>query len=102
MMAERVLIFEEAAFDLDQGVTFYEAQANGLGSYFFDSLLSDIESLRLSAGVHEVSFGFHCMLARRFPFAVYYEYNGRIATVVAILDMRSNPAWIRNQLGLRS
>jgi hypothetical protein len=72
-----------------------------LGVCFADSLLADIESLRLSAGVHAIHFGLHRMLARRFPFAIYYGYDGRVARVVAILDMRSNPAWVRNQLGQR-
>ncbi len=30
---------------------FYEAQATGLGSYFIDSLYSDIDSLRFFGGV---------------------------------------------------
>ena len=102
MMAEQVLVLEEAAADLNQGIDFYEARKNELGTYFFDSLLSDLESLRLSAGVHAVHFGFHRVLARRFPFAIYYGYDGRVARVVAILDMRSNPAWIRDQLGQRN
>ena len=98
MTAEQVLILEEAADDLAEGFDFYESQKPLLGTYFFDSLISDIESLRLSAGIHSIHFGFHRMLANRFPFAIYYNLDGEIARVIAVLDMRRNPAWIRKRL----
>ena len=41
---------------------------------------------------------FHRTLAKRFPFAIYYEVQGDIATVVAILDCRQNPASITERL----
>ncbi len=102
MTAEQVLILKEAATDLAEGLSFYESQKPLLGIDFFDSLISDIESLSLSAGIHSIHFGFHRMLARRFPFAIYYTLNGNIARVVAVLDMRRNPAWARGQLKQRS
>jgi len=98
MMANQVLVLEAAATDLAEGIDFYEVQKAELGSYFFDSLISDIESLAISAGVHALHFGHHRMLARRFPFAIYYDFHGDIARVVAVLDMRRNPAWTRERL----
>ena len=68
------------------------------GAYFFDSLISDIESLVISAGVHALYFGHHRMLSRRFPFAIYYDFHVNTVRVIAVLDMRKNPAWIRNRL----
>ena len=41
------------------------------------------------------------MLAKRFPFAVYYEVENGIARVVAILDMRQDPLSIRKVLDER-
>ena len=101
MTAERVIVLQEAAEDLERGIEFYESQKQGLGTYFLDSLLSDLESLKLSAGIHPLVFGLHRLLSRRFPFAIYYSYDGNNAKAVAILDMRRNPAWIRGQLGHR-
>ena len=101
MMAEQVLILKEAADDLEQGVGFYESQKHELGAYFFDSIISDIESLKLSAAVHAIHAGFHRLLSRRFPFAIYYSYDGHVARVVAILDMRRDPAWTYGQLSGR-
>jgi hypothetical protein len=60
-----------ALADLRRGFQFYERQGAGLGTYFLDSLYSDIDSLRLFAGIHTVHFGkFYRLLSKRFPFAV--------------------------------
>ncbi len=42
-----VQLLDEAEQDLIDGFRFYEAQGQGLGDYFLDSLFSDIDSLRL-------------------------------------------------------
>jgi hypothetical protein len=54
-------------------------------------LLADIESLQLYAGVHETHFGYHRLLSRRFPYAVYCQLNGDTVLVYAVLDMRRSP-----------
>jgi hypothetical protein len=102
MTAEQVLVQDDAAYDLEQGINFYEIQKDELGSYFFDALIADIASLRITAGVHPVHLGLHRMLCRHFPFAIYYSYDGKVARVIAILDMRWNPAWTRDQLDNRN
>lgn len=45
-----------ALADLSGGFCFYEKQQAGLGSYFLDSLYSDINSLLLYAGIHAEHF----------------------------------------------
>ena len=42
----KIKILESAKQDLSEGFGFYESQKRGLGSYFLESLFSDIESLR--------------------------------------------------------
>jgi len=101
MQIRTVVILEEAAKDLDAGKAFYDRNEEGIGLYFFDSLLSDIESLRLLSGIHSRRFGFFRLLSKRFPFAVYYDVDGDIARVAAVLDMRRDPAWIRQELKRR-
>src|ERR1044072_164823 len=93
-----VVILEDAAEDLESGAQFYESCATGVGDYFVDSILSDLDSLILFAGVHPIYFGFHRMLAKRFPFGMYYEVEDDVAYVYAILDLRRYPLWMRNRL----
>ena len=94
----RIEILNLALEDLIDGFRFYESQSKGLGDYFLDSIFSDIESLHLYAGIHTLYFGYHRLLAKRFPFAIYYRRKNDIVRVYAVLDCRRNPAWIRDRL----
>src|SRR3989338_6066510 len=94
----RINILSTAESDLEQGHRFYEAKADGLGTYFLDTLYSDIESLAYFAGIHRIVLGYHRLLSKRFPFAVYYRVAGDEVTVVAVLDCRRNPSWTREKL----
>jgi hypothetical protein len=87
---------------LKEGKAFYEHQETGAGEYFWDCLISDIESLTLYAGIHRKRYSLYQMYAKRFPYAVYYEIIEDKAYVVAILPMRRDPAWILRQLKKRN
>ncbi len=91
-------ILDEAKQDLIDGYHFYQSQELGLGEYFYDSLFSDIDSLILYAGIHKQVYGYYCLLAKRFPFAVYYKMQSDDVYIYAVLDCRQNPAWIRVRL----
>jgi hypothetical protein len=93
-----VFVLSNAADDLELGKAFYESQGIGVGYYFVDSLLSDIESLRLFHGIHKVDFGFYRMLSNRFPFGIYYDLTETAVEVYAVLDLRKDPFWIRAEL----
>ena len=98
MRVHDIIVLSQAKEDLLEGKAFYDSCEVGVGSYFFDSLVSDIESLKLYAGIHSKHFGLHRMLSKRFPFAIYYCVKGKTAIIVAVLDLRRNPAWIRKRL----
>lgn len=94
----RIKILSSAEDDLEEGYRFYESQAGGLGTYFLDTLYSDIDSLAYFSGMHRVVLGYHRLLSKRFPFAVYYRVTEDTALVFAVLDCRRNPSWIRAKL----
>lgn len=94
----RIKILSIAEDDLEEGYRFYESQADGLGTYFLDTLYSDIDSLAYFAGIHRVVLGYHRLLSKRFPFAIYYRVADDAVTVFAVLDCRRNPSWIRKKL----
>ena len=48
----KIKILKSAKNDLREGFYFYESQQAGLGTYFLETLSSDIESLKLFAGIH--------------------------------------------------
>ena len=95
----QIRLTSAAEQDLQDGFLFYEMQQQTLGSYFLDSVYADIDSLILYAGVHAKPLGrFHRALAKRFPFAIYYEVADQIVTVVAVLDCRQNPGTVKARL----
>ena len=87
----KVRLLSIAWRDLAGAQDFYERQSPGLGDYFLSSLFSDIDSLVLYHGIHRRFRGFHRLLSKRFPYAIYYKVNGRVIEVWRVLDCRQNP-----------
>ncbi len=61
-------------------------------------IFADIDSLMLDGGIHRIFNGYHCLLAKTFPFAMYDSHIHNKVTVVAVLDARRDSNWIRNRL----
>jgi predicted glycoside hydrolase/deacetylase ChbG (UPF0249 family) len=96
-----IVVLAEAVHDIEAARDFYEVQEVGVGDYFVDSLLSDLQRLGELSGVHPKHFDFHRMLATHFPFAIYYRESASQTQVFAVLDLRRNPTWVRKELGER-
>lgn len=95
----KIRILRSAEQDLLSGYSFYEERGQGLGAYFLDSLFADIDSLHLYAGIHPIYFSGYCrLLAKRFPFAIYYTTDDDVAVIHAVLDCRQNPERISERL----
>lgn len=94
-----IVVTESASDDIAEGYLFYEEQYRGLGDYFEASILADLRSLVIYAGVHEIHFGiYYRKIANRFPYAIYYTVENDVIQVYAVADTRRNPAWIQNRL----
>ena len=97
----KIEISAGAEADVADGYWFYERQSIGLGDYFRSCIFVDIESQRYFGGIHEIEYGFHRSLSKRFPFGIYYTVAYGCVTVVAVLDLRREPLWIRESLDNR-
>jgi hypothetical protein len=53
-----IRILPSAKYDLARGFRFYENQNQGLGNYFLETLISEIDSLESYAGIHPIVFGY--------------------------------------------
>jgi plasmid stabilization system protein ParE len=93
----KVQVLRSAMEDLAADPKFYDRQEAIVGDYFFDSLFTEIDSLALYAGA--IHFGFHRLLAKRFPYTVYYRIIDDKAIVFRILDCRPDPSQLRKVLG---
>lgn len=98
MGGDDIVLLEDATEDLVAGRKYYERQQDGLGEYYWQSLLSDLESLKIYSGVHVRVNGLHRMKSKRFPYTIYYEVSDAVTYVIAVLPMKRKPAWILKSL----
>ena len=84
--------------DLTEGLGFYEHQAAGLGVRFVDEMLAQIPELRRYAGTHSQRYGHYFALADVWPWAIYYLLEDGRMIVMAVLDCRRDPDFIRRRL----
>jgi plasmid stabilization system protein ParE len=94
-----IRILDSALRDLEAVRRFYERLSPGVGDYFLDCLFSDIDSLVIYAGIHRQIFGFHRLLSKRFPYAIYYRVENERILVFRVLDCRRDPDRIQSDLG---
>lgn len=95
----KIKILASALEDLHAGREFYDKQVEGVGEYFFDALFADIDSLALYAGIHPKFFGYYRLLAKRFPYAIYYKMEDpKTVSVQRVLDLRQHPQKTRASL----
>jgi plasmid stabilization system protein ParE len=94
----KIRILRSARRDLVEGYRFYERRRAGLGAYFRESLLEDIDRLAISAGFHSIVHGKHRKIASRFPYSIFYLRDEDGIRVYAVLDDRRDPEWISDRL----
>ena len=95
MQIEILLLAEN---DILNAITFYDKQSSGIGSYFLDTIMADIESLHIYAGIHMQIWGYHRLLSKRFPFSVYYKTEDNAVYIYAVLDNRREPLFTKERL----
>ena len=94
----KIKILRSARQDLIDGYLFYEQQSAGLGEYFRDSLISDIDSLLIHARSHSIMHGKHRKVASHFLYSIFYLVEGNEIRIHAIIDNRRDPEWISGRL----
>lgn len=96
-----VTVLEPARADAAECSSFYEKQEPGAGDYFLAHLDSALVDLAAFPGTHAMRFGLHRMLLPRLPHPIFYREKAHETEVVAIVDLRRDPQWIRRQLRSR-
>ena len=84
--------------DIEKSREFYNDISPNLGNYFHDSIISDLDALTFYAGIHQKVFGFYRMLTKHFPYGIYYDIEGPLVVVHALLHTRQDPSAIVDRL----
>lgn len=98
---KHLVLSDEVVEDLEGAFDFYDRLEPGLGRKWVASLLDDSERLGSTHGIHPKVHGLHRALGSRFPFGIYYVDEDEAVRVLAILDLRRDPTWIRRELSRR-
>ena len=97
----RVSLSDAARADLRKIREFYELQDTGAGDYFITGAQESLRELQSIHGVHPKRFGLFRTLIPKFHHAVFYREHSDHTEVIAVVDMRRDPKWIRCQLRKR-
>jgi len=95
----KVEISADAILDLEEGYDFYEEQEFGAGDYFLSQIKAEINGFKVNGGDHKLVFkDLHRSISKKFPYSVFYTYQADTVLVVAVVDNRRDPDWIREHL----
>jgi plasmid stabilization system protein ParE len=98
-MAVELIISPEALQDLASAYDWYDSQRAGLGEEFLSCVDACIHAICRDPEIFEkVLADYRRALVRRFPYAVFYEYESRIVTVYCIFHTSRHPEKWRQRL----
>ena len=96
-LTNRIVYRRSAANDLDEAVSWYEAQRPGLGAEFLSAIEAAIGQLHETPEKFPVVHGdVRRVRARRFPYSIYFRVRTAQVVVVAVFHARRDPSvWKR-------
>lgn len=98
-MAARLVIAPEAEQDIDEAYAWYEGRRLGLGEEFLNCVDVCIQAIRRTPRMHVKIFkNFRRGLVRRFPYAVFYEFENKTVIVYCVFHTSRDPKKWRERL----
>jgi len=98
-MPDKLVFLPEARQDIAEAYSWYERQASGLGMDFIRCLEVVILSIerhpRIYPVVHE---NYRRALVRRFPYAIFFEYDSDQIVIYSIFHCSQDPQKWRDRL----
>jgi hypothetical protein len=95
-----IRIENDAIQDIQNGITYYEEQQNGLGRKFHIFIKEAIEVLTYSPFFKVYHKNVLCLTLLRFPFSIFFTVNQETSTVniLAILHQALEPNKIKKRI----
>ncbi len=95
-----IRLLEPAQAELDEAVTWYAAQAPGLGEAFLIEALKTIKLIeQFPAAWHPLTPHIRRCRLKRFPYSVVYALDGDNILVLAVAHQHRKPNYWRSRLG---
>jgi hypothetical protein len=94
--SHRLIVRSCAERDIADAIVDYEVIATGLGGMFLARTDAAIAAIgRAPEGCRKSHGEYRHIVLRRFPFGVFDLFDGKTIVVVAVLNLRQDPAAIR-------
>ena len=98
-MKARAELTPEAESDIAEAFNYYQAQLSGLGAEFVATLERQLELLSENPLQYEVRYrGVRRAVMRRFPYAIFYLFEGESVVVLAVEHQARDPEHWKQRL----
>ena len=98
-MSRRLLVRSTAERDLLEAFQYYESVSPGLGTAFVQRVDEAIAAISLvPAGFRKRHGEFRLLVVNRFPYGIFYLFDGTVVSVVAIAPLMRDPEFIHRLL----
>lgn len=98
-MAVELVVAPEAEHDIDEAYAWYEAHRPGLGEDFLTCIDACMQATVRNPAMHSVVHeAYRRALARRFPYAVFYEFVDDTVTIYGVFHTSRDPEKWRRRL----
>jgi plasmid stabilization system protein ParE len=96
-MAANYVITTEAGDDVADIAAWYERQTTGLGDRFLARFDDCVRAICAAPAAHQVIFKtYRKSLVKKFPYAVYYDFDGTTVTIYCVYHTARDPGgWQR-------
>ena len=96
MKKYKVLFSPLALVDIEQAITYYNEQQNGLGKRFASKVQEALTAIKRNSFFSSIRYGnVRCAQVPKFPFLVHYqiEETSNIITIAAVYSTYQQPMW---------
>jgi len=88
----RIEFLEEAQFELDESVDFYNNEVEGLGDTFLQEVLNSIDRIaRYPEAWHPLSKNTRRCQTRRFPYGLIYTVLSDTVLIISVSNLHRKP-----------
>ena len=98
-MSRAIILLPEAVIDAGNAFKWHDQQASGLGNDFLADLERAYQLIAETPAHYPVRFdSFRRILVKRFPYAIYFEYDDKAVFVHCVFHCAQDPVKLMSRL----
>lgn len=98
-MPVKLIIAPETEQDIGEAYAWYEERRVGLGDEFLSCIEASLESIQRTPEISVIVYeNYRRALVRRFPYAIFYEYENEMVIIYGVFHTARDPNKWRQRL----